>query len=493
MALYNEVRPQTLSEIKGQADVVRIIRSSVQKNSLPNAALFVGTRGTGKTTVARILSKMVNCEHPGDDGEPCCKCDSCRAIQEGNSTDVLELDAASNNGVEDIRKIIGLLEYKTLGKKRVVILDEVHMLSTGAFNALLKVLEEPPKNTMFILCTTEAHKVPATVVSRCRKLQFHSLGVSEIVTKLGEISTKYHVEASNSALELVAKAANGSMRDAESIFEPFLSEPVIEESYVRQVLGFSSMERIITIIDSIRTGDVALAKCSLDEACAKGENLMCLLEDVINALLEMVSVRLGGDITDVNPSLAEIAVDFTEQRLFDIIAGCRSLYEAKPTNLSIAFLSMLISLMVTESTVSRLEKEVEELKTTLQNGMVVSAASVPNYPSDDATVSEGWEAINEPSPFDAEEQDLPLAKNKAENEPVEEGLPKEQEMDEETLAALVKAGFVVDVSVPVKKEKPEVAVVQEEDAKEEETPEIKPISSDETNDFFGEFSKLFQM
>lgn len=493
MALYNEVRPQTLSEIKGQTDVVRIIRSSVQKNSLPNATLFVGTRGTGKTTIARILSKMVNCEHLRDDGEPCCECDSCKAIQEGYSTDVLELDAASNNGVEDIRKIIGLLEYKTFGKKRVVILDEVHMLSTGAFNALLKVLEEPPKNTLFILCTTEAHKVPATIISRCRKLQFHSLGVSEIVTKLGEISTKYHVEASNSALELVAKAANGSMRDAESIFEPFLSEPVIEESYVRQVLGLSSMERIIAIIDSIRTGDVALAKCALDEACTKGENLMCLLEDVINALLEMVSVRLGGDITDVNPSLAEIAMDFTEQRLFDIIAGCRSLYEAKPTNLSIAFLSMLISLMVTESTVSKLEKEVDELRTTLQNGVVVSAASVSNLPPDDMA-SEGWETISEPSPFDAEGQNLSLTDDKADIcKSVEKELPSEQEVDEATLAALVAAGFVVDASVTVKREEPEVAVVQKVDMKEEKVPETESVASDETNDFFGEFSKLFSM
>ena len=320
-------RPDSFESLIGQDNIARTLKNSIKRGQLAHAYLFCGPRGVGKTSAARIFAKTINCYNPSPDLEPCGECESCRSFAEGRSYCIHELDAASNNGVEDIRKIIGLLEYKTLGKKRVVILDEVHMLSTGAFNALLKVLEEPPKNTMFILCTTEAHKVPATIVSRCRKLQFHSLGVSEIVTKLGEISTKYHVEASNSALELVAKAANGSMRDAESIFEPFLSEPVIEESYVRQVLGFSSMERIITIIDSIRTGDVALAKCSLDEACAKGENLMCLLEDVINALLEMVSVRLGGDITDVNPSLAEIAVDFTEQRLFDISHQTQSFHD----------------------------------------------------------------------------------------------------------------------------------------------------------------------
>jgi len=489
MALYNDVRPQMLSQIKGQADVVKIVKQSVAKENLPNAALFIGTRGTGKTTVARILAKMVNCENPQEDGEPCCRCDSCLSIQNGTSMDVMELDAASNNSVEDVRKLIGLLEYKTMGLKKVIILDEVHMLSTGAFNALLKVLEEPPKDVLFILCTTEAHKVPATILSRCRKFQFHSLGIEEIKEKLKEICQKYSVEAEEEALTLVAKAGNGSMRDTESIFESFLNESVITADRVRSVLGLSSMDKIFTIIKAIHNADIQLAKVALDDATSKGENLTVLLEDLITAFLDMASIRLGGDISDVHPELAELALDFTENRLFELIAGCREIYEAKPSNLSVAFLSMLISLMVTESTVTKLEKEVGEVRAMLLAG-TLSSVPVPseeyaaeyiqeetemeqiaNEPSD----LEDFEPLSEPSPFDEEEQVLEPSVNSAET-------TSGPQVDPETLAVLAAAGFVVDT------EDTDERTVAESPEKE---PAVKEDTS--TKDYFSEFEALFHM
>ena len=211
MSLYNEMRPARLSDVKGQDKLIKILKENLSaKGHLPNAMLFVGTRGTGKTSVAKIVAKQLNCESPLSDGSCCDTCATCLAIKSGNYLDVLELDAASNNGVDNIRSIIEQVQFKPIGNKKIIILDEVHMLSTGAFNALLKIMEEPPADVLFILCTTELHKIPATILSRCRKFQFDTISDEMIKEKLRSVNTIYGLTADEGALTLVAKAAKGS-------------------------------------------------------------------------------------------------------------------------------------------------------------------------------------------------------------------------------------------------------------------------------------------
>ena len=218
-ALYRKFRPATFEEVKGQDHIVTTLKNQIQAGRIGHAYLFCGTRGTGKTTVAKILAKAVNCEHPLD-GSPCNECSSCQAIQAGTSTNVIEIDAASNNGVDNIREIREEVSYRpTQGRYKVYIIDEVHMLSTGAFNALLKTLEEPPEYVIFILATTEVNKIPVTILSRCQRYDFKRITIDTIAGRLMELMQKEGVEAEERAVRYVAKAADGSMRDALSLLD----------------------------------------------------------------------------------------------------------------------------------------------------------------------------------------------------------------------------------------------------------------------------------
>ena len=214
MALYRKFRPTRFSEVKGQDHIVKTLENQMRTGRIGHAYLFCGTRGTGKTTVAKILAKAVNCEHPVD-GEPCGECEVCKAIAEGSSMNVIEIDAASNNGVDNIREIKEQVQYSpATGKYKVYIIDEVHMLSIGAFNALLKTLEEPPEYVIFILATTEVHKIPITILSRCQRYDFHRITAATIKKQLSDLMEQEHVDTEDKALEYVARMADGSMRDA---------------------------------------------------------------------------------------------------------------------------------------------------------------------------------------------------------------------------------------------------------------------------------------
>ena len=213
-ALYRKFRPDNFADVKGQDHIVTTLTNQIKHNRIGHAYLFCGTRGTGKTTVAKILAKAVNCEHPVN-GSPCNECAMCKAIQAGTAMNVIEIDAASNNGVDNIREIREEVSYRpTEGKYKVYIIDEVHMLSTGAFNALLKTLEEPPSYVMFILATTEAHKIPITILSRCQRYDFHRITIDTIAARLDELLKVEGVEAEEKAVRYVAKAGDGSMRIA---------------------------------------------------------------------------------------------------------------------------------------------------------------------------------------------------------------------------------------------------------------------------------------
>ena len=224
-ALYRKFRPREFEDVKGQDHIVTTLKNQIRTDRIGHAYLFTGTRGTGKTTVAKIFARAVNCEHPVD-GSPCGECESCRRIAEGTSMNVIEIDAASNNGVSNIRDIIEEVAYApTEGKYKVYIIDEVHMLSIGAFNALLKTLEEPPAYVIFILATTEVHKIPITILSRCQRYDFHRISIDTIAARLRELMDQEQVDVEERALRYIAKAADGSMRDALSLLisvSPFI-------------------------------------------------------------------------------------------------------------------------------------------------------------------------------------------------------------------------------------------------------------------------------
>lgn len=236
-ALYRKFRPDDLSEVKGQEHIIKTLKNQLKMGRIGHAYLFTGTRGTGKTSVAKIMAKAVNCEHPTENG-PCNECAMCRAIKAQSSVNVVELDAASNNSVDNIREIIDTVQYSPAeGKYRVYIIDEVHMLSTGAFNALLKTLEEPPSYVIFILATTEVNKIPVTILSRCQRYDFHRISADVIMEQLTDLTDKEGVEAEKKALRYIAKCADGSMRDGLSLLDQCISFYLGEKLTYDRVLG----------------------------------------------------------------------------------------------------------------------------------------------------------------------------------------------------------------------------------------------------------------
>lgn len=242
-ALYRKYRPKDFSSVKGQGHIVTTLTNQIQADRIGHAYLFCGTRGTGKTTVAKIFAKAVNCEHPGADG-PCGECAMCRAIEAQNSMNVVEIDAASNNRVDDIRQVIDEVQYSPAeGRFKVYIIDEVHMLSTSAFNALLKTLEEPPAYLIFILATTEAHKIPLTILSRCQRYDFKRIGVDTITMRLKELLEKEGVEAEERALTYIARQADGALRDGLSLLEQCVS------FYFGQKLTYENVLRVLGAVD----------------------------------------------------------------------------------------------------------------------------------------------------------------------------------------------------------------------------------------------------
>lgn len=255
--LYRKYRPVTFDDVSGQEHITNVLRYETKTGRTAHAYLFCGSRGTGKTTCAKILAKAVNCEHPVD-GNPCGQCEACRSIDSGNATDVIEMDAASNNGVDYIRDIRDKIVYTpALLKKRVYIIDEVHMLSAGAFNALLKTLEEPPEHAMFILATTELQKLPATIVSRCQRFDFHRISIDAIASRLEYIAGKEDFPITRRAAELIARQAEGGMRDAISLLELCSSGAAVDEDRVTAILGLSSYAELAGVVRMIAEGDTS--------------------------------------------------------------------------------------------------------------------------------------------------------------------------------------------------------------------------------------------
>ena len=281
-ALYRKWRPNTFEDVKGQDHIVRTLTNQIETDRVGHAYLFCGTRGTGKTTVAKILARAVNCEHPVN-GSPCGECEVCKAIANGSSLNVIEIDAASNNGVDNIRQIREEVSYRpTEGRYKVYIIDEVHMLSIGAFNALLKTLEEPPEYVIFILATTESHKIPVTIMSRCQRYDFKRISVEVITDRLKELTAAEHVDVEERALEYIAKMADGAMRDALSLLDQcvaFYTNGTLRYEDVLEVLGAVDTEVFSDMLRMIINGDITGVIKELDELILAGRDLSQFVSD----------------------------------------------------------------------------------------------------------------------------------------------------------------------------------------------------------------------
>ncbi|MBP3879967.1 MAG: DNA polymerase III subunit gamma/tau [Lachnospiraceae bacterium] len=284
VALYRKARPQTFEEVKGQDHIVKTLKNQVRAGRTQHAYLFCGTRGTGKTSVAKIMAKAVNCEHPVD-GSPCNECASCRAIAAGNSMNVIEIDAASNNGVDNIREIVEEVRYRpTQGNFKVYIIDEVHMLSAGAFNALLKTLEEPPSYVIFILATTEAGKIPTTILSRCQRYDFRRIDQETIIARMRELTDRENVEAEDRALRFVARSADGSMRDALSLLDQcmafYMGEALTYEKALN-ALGAVDTDVFGELLGEIIAGNAGRAVLIFEKIIERGREVGQFVSDFI--------------------------------------------------------------------------------------------------------------------------------------------------------------------------------------------------------------------
>ncbi len=300
-ALYRKWRPQTFDEVIGQKHITETLKNQVKTGRLSHAYIFIGTRGTGKTTCARILAKAVNCENPVD-GNPCGKCPACLGIADGSVMDVVEMDAASNNKVDNVKMLREEAVFTpSTVKKRVYIIDEVHMLSTAAFNALLKILEEPPEHLMFILATTELQKVPTTILSRCQRHIFHRIETSEIARYLEYVAQKENCSLSHDASDLIARLAEGGLRDAMSILDQCSSYSPIDVDTVYNTMGLAGNRRIAEMLDNILRRDTESAISEFSSMWMDGKNPGTFLKELSGLLRDIMIIKVapksGGNLT----------------------------------------------------------------------------------------------------------------------------------------------------------------------------------------------------
>lgn len=323
LVLARKWRPKKFSDLVGQNNTIKILHNIIGENRLHHAYLLTGTRGVGKTTIARIIAKALNCLDL-QNNEPCCICTNCTQIDSGRFVDVIEIDAASNTGVDNIREVIENAQYTpTSGKYKVFIIDEVHMLSKSAFNAMLKTLEEPPAHIIFILATTDPQKVPITVISRCLQLKLRNLSSAEIAPHLQHVLQQENYSADNSAIELLANAANGSMRDALSLTDQaiaFSTNNQIHSQSVEQMLGLSNEDSLYTILNAIATSDSNAIVNICQELNQNGANFENVLQQLQNKIFQISLAQLSS--TKIDDKLRDLAQKISLQDIqlyFDII------------------------------------------------------------------------------------------------------------------------------------------------------------------------------
>ena len=302
VALYRKFRPTEFQDVKGQEHIVTTLRNQIKADRVGHAYLFCGTRGTGKTTIAKLFARAVNCENPVD-GSPCNECPTCKAILEGRSMNVVEIDAASNNGVDNIREIRDQVAYSpTEGKYRVYIIDEVHMLSAGAYNALLKTLEEPPSYVIFILATTEVHKIPVTVLSRCQRYDFRRISIDTIADRLRELADIEHIEVEEKALRYIARVADGSMRDALSLMDQciaFYMGQKLTYDNALETLGAVDTQVFGRLFELIQQKDINAMMRMVEDIIHMGKELSNFVNEFTWYLRNLLLIKNSPDLEDV--------------------------------------------------------------------------------------------------------------------------------------------------------------------------------------------------
>ena len=390
-ALYRKFRPDSFASVKGQDHIVKTLKNQIMADRIGHAYLFCGTRGTGKTSVAKILAKAVNCEHPVD-GNPCGECETCKAIAAGTSMNVIEIDAASNNGVDNIREIREEVAYSpTTGKYKVYIIDEVHMLSIGAFNALLKTLEEPPSYVIFILATTEAHKIPITILSRCQRYDFKRISINTISSRLMELMEKENVEVEERAIRYIANKADGSMRDALSLLDQciaFYLGQKLTYDHVLDVLGAVDTEVFSRFLREILKNDVAQVMKHLEELVMQGRELGQFVSDFTWYLRNLLLLKSSEELEEVLDVSSDNLVLLKEEagmvredtlirfiRVFSELSGQMKFSGSKRVLLEVALIKLCRPQMETDE-VSLLER-IRMLEKKLESGMIAVRQTPP--------------------------------------------------------------------------------------------------------------------
>ncbi len=381
-ALYRKFRPLNFSEMVGQEHITRTLKNQIIANRVGHAYLFNGGRGTGKTSAAKILARAINCLNPKD-GEPCNECEICKGAISGSLTDIVEMDAASNNSVEDIRSIREEVNFlPTKAKYRVYIIDEVHMLSTGAFNALLKTLEEPPEHVKFILATTEPQKLPATILSRCQRFDFKKISNEDIIKRLEIVCKESNIEITKEALQIIATLSEGAMRDALSILERCIQdgENQIDEDKIKDLVGIPKMVYVHDIVKAIIEYDIDKALVTVNKVLEDGKDISNLLWEIIKYVKDILLYKATNHIElyseEEKTKVKEIAETVEKERLINLVYAFSELENEMKfsTQKSIIFQAGIIKLCskLTDNHNSHnsdadLEQRVEKIENYLRN------------------------------------------------------------------------------------------------------------------------------
>ena len=401
-ALYRKYRSQTFSQLVGQEVVAKTLKQAVEQEKISHAYLFSGPRGTGKTSVAKIFAKAMNCPNQVD-GEPCNNCYICQAVTEGSLEDVIEMDAASNNGVDEIREIRDKSTYApSLARYKVYIIDEVHMLSTGAFNALLKTLEEPTQNVVFILATTELHKIPATILSRVQRFEFKSIRTKDITAHIHHILEKENISSEPDAVEIIARRAEGGMRDALSILDQALSLTQGNElttAISEEITGTISLSALDDYVAALSQQDVSKALDSLNLLFENGKSMTRFVTDLLQYLRDLLVVQTGGENTHHSPVFMD-NLALSQESLFEMIRIATVSLADMKASLQPKIYAEMMTIRLTEikpepmlskaveSEISALRQEVVRLKQELANVGTVpkQVVPVPSRPATSKTV-----------------------------------------------------------------------------------------------------------
>ncbi|NLG02327.1 MAG: DNA polymerase III subunit gamma/tau [Clostridia bacterium] len=390
-ALYRKWRPDSFDDVKGQDHVVKTLKNQIASNRIGHAYLFCGTRGTGKTSIAKIFAKAVNCEHPID-GSPCGECAGCKSITAGTSMNVIEIDAASNNGVDNIRQIRDEVAYSpTEGKYKVYIIDEVHMLSIGAFNALLKTLEEPPSYVIFILATTEVHKIPITILSRCQRYDFKRITIDVITDRLRELMEKEQIEVEEKALRFIAKTADGSLRDALSLLDQctaFYFGEVLTYDKALDALGAVDTEVFSRFLRLVLDTDVTGAIHLLEEIIIQGRELTQFVTDFTWYLRNLLLVKTSehaDEVVDVSKDNLERLKEEAQMidpetlmryiRIFSELSNQLRYASQKRVMIEMAVIRLCKPSMETD--MDSLIERIRQMEEKLEKGVVVSQTAIP--------------------------------------------------------------------------------------------------------------------